>query len=109
MTRLLLTWIGLAILQLGTPRAVSATELVRPVGEPTSVAPRPETPSKDALARDRSRRDPGQVAHVTPVAPAASPRLPCALAHGAAPTDAPRRTGPASLAHVLPDARAPPA
>ena len=108
MTRLLLTLIGVAALHLGAPHAAGAAEL-RPTGESTSVVPRLETKSQGALTRDRSRTDAVEAAHLTPAAPAAPPRLPCASAHGASPTDAPRCSGPASLPRVLPDARAPPA
>lgn len=107
MTRLLVTGIAWAILQLGTPRATVAAEL-RPGAEPSSVAPRPESPSRGALAPDRSRTDAVQTAHVTPFAPARAPRLRRALSYGAPPPDA-ARPGPAALPHVLPDVRAPPA
>jgi hypothetical protein len=108
MTRLLLTFIGVAALQLGTPHAAGAAEL-RPSGEPTSVVPRLEPKSQGALTRDRWRTDAVEVAHVTPAAPAEPPHLPCASAHRTSPTEAPRCSGPASLPRVLPDARAPPA
>jgi len=109
MTRLLLTWIGVAALHLGTPHPTSAAELLRPARESSSLVPRPNTPSEGALTRDRFRAAAVQVAHVTPCAPAALPHLPRASARDTSPTDAPRRSGPASLPHVLPDARAPPA
>lgn len=108
MTRLLLTLIGVAALQLGTPHAAGAAEL-RPTGESTSVVPRLETKSQGALTRDRARIDATGAAHLTPAAPTEPPHLPCASAHGPSPIDAPRCSGPASLPRVLPDARAPPA
>jgi hypothetical protein len=108
MTRLLLTLIGVAALQLATPHAAGAAEL-RPSGEPTRVVPRLETKSQGALTRDRSRTDAVEVAHVNLAAPAAPPHLPRASAHRTAPAEAPRCSDPASLPRVLPDARAPPA
>jgi hypothetical protein len=108
MTRLLLTFVGVAALQLGTPHAADAAEL-RPMGEPTSVVPRLETKSQGALTRERSRTDAVEVGYVTAAAPAEPPHLPCASARGTSPTEAPRCSGPASLPRVLPDARAPPA
>jgi hypothetical protein len=109
MTRLLLTWIGVAALQLGMPRAVVAAELLRPVGEPTSVVPRPEAQSRGALTRHGFPTDADQGDPVTPGAPGEPPPEPLAFAHGASPTGAPHRAAPVSLARVLPDARAPPA
>ena len=109
MTRLLLTWVGVAALQLGAPRAVGAAELLRPGGEPTSVAPRLEAQSKGVRTRDGRWTNTVQAAHVTPSAPAEPPHLPSVSAHVTSPTEAPRRSGPASLPRVLPDARAPPA
>lgn len=109
MTRLFLAWIGIAILQLGVPRAISAAELVRPGGESTRVAPRLPTPSKQALEPHQSRREAVQTVGVTPFAPAASPRFSSAPAVGAPFTGACGSQGPSAAARVLPDARAPPA
>ena len=109
MTRLLLTWIGVAALHLGTPHATSAAEVLRPGGESTSVVPRPDKPSKGALSRDRTWGEAVQIAPVTPFAPAASQRALRAFTRSTSPTDAPHRSAPSSPAHVLPDARAPPA
>ncbi len=109
MTRLLLTFIGVAALQLGTPRPAGLAELLRPGGEPTNVVPRPEAQSTGALTRDGSRTDALRVAHVTPGAPAEPPHPSLASGHGTSPTEAPRRSGPVSVPGVLPDARAPPA
>jgi hypothetical protein len=109
MTRLLLTCLGVAALQLGTPHAAGAAEQLRPGGEPTRVVPQLETKSQGALTRDGSRTAAVKVAHVTPGAPAEPPRLPRASAYGTVPTEAPHCLGPASLPRVLPDARAPPA
>lgn len=108
MTRRLLTWIGLAILGLGAPRATHAAEL-HPGGEPTSLAPSSETPSKGALAPERSTDEAVQAAHVTPFAPAGPAPLSRALAYTALQAGAPRRSAPTALPRVLPDARAPPA
>ena len=109
MTRLLLTWIGVAAFQLGMPRAVAAVELLRPVGEPTSVDVRLEAQSRGVLTRDGYRIDVVRAFHVTPGPPAEPPHLLRASANGAAPIEARRCLGPISPARVLPDARAPPA
>lgn len=109
MIRLLLTCIGVAALQLGTPRAVGAIELSGPTGHTQSVTPRVQAQATRALTRHGSWTDAVQVAHVTPGAPAGRPHLPCASGHDSSPTLAPRRSGPTSHPRVLPDARAPPA
>lgn len=108
MTRLLLTCLGVAALQLGTPQSGGAAEL-RPMGEPTRVVPRLETKSQGVLTRDRSRTKAVEVGHVTPAAPTGPPHLPCADAQVTSSADPPRCSGPATLPRVLPDARAPPA
>jgi len=109
MTRLLLTCIGVAALQLGAPRPGGVAELLGPGGERTSVVPRPEAPAKGSLTRDGSRTDDLRGAQVTPGAPAEPPQPPLASAHGTSPTEASRHSGPVSIPRVLPDARAPPA
>jgi hypothetical protein len=109
MIRLLLTWIGVAALQLAAPPSSSAAELLQPAGERTSVVPRTQAPAPGALSRDGPRQGLLQVTHVTPFAPAALPRALRALARPLSPIDASRRSAPASLPRVLPDARAPPA
>ena len=109
MTRLLWTCIGVAALQLGTPRLAEVGELLRPGGEPTSVVPQHEAESRGALTLADSRTDALQVTRVTPGARAEPPCPPHAPEHGTSPTEAPRRSGPATLPRVLQDARAPPA
>ncbi len=107
MTRPLLPWVALAVLQLTAPATAAA--VLPPGGETTSVAPRPEMPWRGALERVRAGSDVVQVAHVTPFVAARSPWTPRALAHDAQPTPTPSQPRPASIPHVLPDARAPPA
>lgn len=109
MTRLLLTFVGVAALQLGTPRTAELGELLRPCADPTSVVARPDAQSKGALPRAGSRTDALQVTDATSCAPAEPPHPLQASAHDTSPTEAPGRLGPASLPRVLQDARAPPA
>jgi len=108
MTRLLVTWVGFTILQLGIPPATGAAEL-RPGDESTRAAPRLEALSSAVLAREGSRADGLQGTHAPPIA-AVDPARPRFGPPGAeAAPRQPVQRGPAFLSFFLPDARAPPA
>lgn len=109
MIRLLLTWVGIAALQLGTPHATSAAELVQPTSARATAVPRTQAPQKGVISREATRADRAKASRLTPFAPTALPRGVRALASAQSNTNEPKRSAPASLPRVLPDARAPPA
>ncbi len=108
MTRFLLTWLGVTILQLGVPHGVRAGELRR-ADESTRVTPQLEALSTGALVRDGSVSGDHASTHAPPIAPVGSAWLSPTVPRGErAPRDRDRSPSIA-LAFLLPEARAPPA
>jgi hypothetical protein len=107
MTRLLLASIGLAVLQLGTPRPASPAEL-GPSGESLRAVPASEAPSDGTLTVASPRSDRVRPAGAPPLAPAAS-HWPDFSPTGERGPEAPAASPAASAPSLLPLPRAPPA
>lgn len=108
MTRVLLTWLGFTILQLGIPRGMTATELQRGC-ESTRVVPQFEVLSNDVLARDASRSHDLRTTQAPPFAPVGPARISLTAPRPERQPQDRERARSISLAFLLPEARAPPA
>jgi hypothetical protein len=108
MTRLLLTWLAFATLPLGAPRSGSGAEL-RSGGESTRPVPQLELSSREVLARIESGSEDLRPTHTPPLVTSGAARLHLGPSLGRLPTLQSFRSGPVSLAFLLPEARAPPA
>lgn len=108
MTRVLLTWLGFTILQLGIPRGVTAAEFQRGC-ESTRVVPQLEVLANDAFASDASRSHDLRITHAPPFAPVGPARISLTASRPERPPQERERARSISLAFLLPEARAPPA
>ncbi len=108
MARLLLTWIGFTVLQLGAPSGPSVAAF-RPGGESTHAVPQVELRSSAAFALSDARGHDLRGEHAAPPLPSRPGRLTLAPPCGALTPQIPGPSGPASSGLALPEARAPPA
>lgn len=108
MPRFLLTSLGVLALLISAPGEAGAAELVRASIAPSSAASQTQLPAHGVAPREASWADVVSGTHLGHSLRSAGPPAPLAPALCAAPT-ASADEGGTDLAHVLPDARAPPA